>query len=201
MDKKKQILEKTKVLIFKMGVKSTTMDDISQEVGISKKTLYGYFPNKEVLVRETLRFYLTEVEQVVSEINKRNLNAIEKWFTILEDSILTYQFDEIKNTSIQIKKYYPEIFDEIQSEQWNITQENFRKIILEGILDGLFREDFDVSLFLKFYYAGASNLCESSLFENTSLSHKSLIIKYLKFCMRSIATAKGLEKIEEIVQS
>ncbi|MCB0509746.1 MAG: TetR/AcrR family transcriptional regulator, partial [Bacteroidetes bacterium] len=54
MSQKKQILSKAEELFFKLGVKSITMDDISRELGISKKTLYLYVDNKADLVNKTL---------------------------------------------------------------------------------------------------------------------------------------------------
>jgi len=201
MNKKKQILDKTEELLFKIGVKSTTMDDISHEIGISKKTLYDYFPTKEALVRETLQSYFTKIDQIINSINKKNVNAVEKFFTIIENTTSTVSFDEVENRLINIKKYYPEIFEEIQLKQLKIIQNNFRKIILQGILEGLFREDFDLNLFIKFYYIGAINMCGNTLFEGTNMSYKFLKIKYLEFYIRSISTAKGIEKIEEIIPS
>lgn len=201
MNKKKQILDKTEELLFKIGVKSTTMDDISHEIGISKKTLYDYFPTKEALVRETLQSYFTKIDQIISSINKKNVNAVEKFFTIIENTTSTVSFDEVESRLINIKKYYPEIFEEIQLKQLKIIQNNFRKIILQGILEGLFREDFDLNLFIKFYYIGAINMCGNTLFEGTNMSYKFLKIKYLEFYIRSISTAKGIEKIEEIIPS
>lgn len=201
MNKKKQILDKTEELLFKIGVKSTTMDDISHEIGISKKTLYDYFPTKEALVRETLQSYFTKIDQIISSINKKNVNAVEKFFTIIENTISNVSFDEVESRLINIKKYYPEIFEEIQLKQLKIIQNNFRKIILQGILEGLFREDFDLNLFIKFYYIGAINMCGNTLFEGPNMSYKFLKIKYLEFYIRSISTAKGIEKIEEIIPS
>ena len=52
--KKKHILEKTAELYLKYGIRSVTMEDVSREVGISKKTLYQYFKDKEDLVNQTI---------------------------------------------------------------------------------------------------------------------------------------------------
>ncbi|MBF4985337.1 helix-turn-helix transcriptional regulator, partial [Nonlabens mediterrranea] len=49
---KSEILEKSMEMFLDLGFKSVTMDDISSEMGMSKKTLYSYFKNKEELITE-----------------------------------------------------------------------------------------------------------------------------------------------------
>ena len=62
---KSKILTKSKELFLKLGFKSITMDDIAQQMSCSKKTIYKYFANKEILVEETIAHVQDEMQSQV----------------------------------------------------------------------------------------------------------------------------------------
>ncbi len=196
---KEKILEKSAKLFLSIGVKAITMDDVSNSLGMSKKTLYNHFPTKKILIKETLTFFFSQVDAIVEEISCRNLNAIEKWLITLEEVFSIIHIDDKGSGSLQIKKYYPVIFEEVQKQQWEIIRRSFQKNLSQGILEGLFREDFDMNLFIRFYYSGIMSIEENSVFEGLNLSHKDLKKKFIEFQIRSITTKKGIKELERIL--
>ncbi len=196
---KEKILEKSAELFLSIGVKAITMDDVSHSLGMSKKTLYNHFPTKKRLIKETLTFFFNRIDKIVEEISCRDLNAIEKWLTTLEEISSIIHIDDKGSGSLQIKKYYPGIFEEVQTQQWEIIRRSFQKNLSQGMLEGFFREDFDMNLFIRFYYAAIMCIEENSIFEGLSLSHKELKKKFIAFQIRSIATKKGVKELERIL--
>ena len=81
---KEKIIQKAGELFLKLGFKSITMDDIAAEMCISKKTIYKYFCNKEMLVGESTNYMHKEIHETIDSILKMNLNAIEENFKIRE---------------------------------------------------------------------------------------------------------------------
>ncbi|APD08142.1 hypothetical protein UJ101_02644 [Flavobacteriaceae bacterium UJ101] len=196
---KEKILEKSAELFLSIGVKAITMDDVSSSLGMSKKTLYNHFSTKKVLIKETLTFFFNRIDKIIEEINSRDLNAIEKWLVTLEEISSVVHIDDKGSCSLQIKKYYPNIFEEVQAQQWEIIRRNFHKNLSQGMLEGLFREDFDMDLFIRFYYSGILNIEEHSIFEGINLSYKELKKKFIEFQIRSIATEEGIKELERIL--
>lgn len=62
-----EIITKAENLFLKLGIRSVSMDDLCREMGISKKTLYQYFENKDALVKQVIE---THVEREQAEINQ-----------------------------------------------------------------------------------------------------------------------------------
>ena len=79
---KEKIIAKASDLFLKLGFKSVTMDDIAGEMCISKKTIYKYFCNKELLIEESTALVHKEVHQIIDNIVVKNHNAIEENFEI-----------------------------------------------------------------------------------------------------------------------
>ena len=79
---KEKIMAKASELFLKLGFKSITMDDIAGEMCISKKTIYKYFCNKEVLIEESTEVMHKEVHQSINAIEQQNYNVIQENFEI-----------------------------------------------------------------------------------------------------------------------
>ena len=77
---KEQIISKSKDMFLKLGFKSVTMDDIASEMGISKKTIYKYFSNKDDLIENTIELAHKEVQEIIAIIDEQGFNAIEDNF-------------------------------------------------------------------------------------------------------------------------
>jgi AcrR family transcriptional regulator len=66
-----KIIEKSGSMFLELGFKSVTMDDIANEMGISKKTIYKYFNNKDHLVDETTMFVQQTIDNVINDIMQK----------------------------------------------------------------------------------------------------------------------------------
>ena len=77
---REKIVIKAKEMFLKLGFKSITMDDIAFEMGISKKTIYKYFSNKELLIEESTQMVHEEVRETIESTVAKNHNAIEENF-------------------------------------------------------------------------------------------------------------------------
>ena len=106
---KDKIIHKATELFFKLGFKSVTMDDIANEMCISKKTIYKFFANKELLIAEGTNLLHNKIHNGIEEIVVMNLNAIEENFVIRK---MFAEMFKIAETSplFQLKKHYPEIY-------------------------------------------------------------------------------------------
>jgi AcrR family transcriptional regulator len=79
---KEKIIKKATEMFLKLGFKSVTMDDIACEMCISKKTIYKYFSNKEVLIEEGTEIIHQKIHNTIDEIVEKNFNAIVENFEI-----------------------------------------------------------------------------------------------------------------------
>jgi len=87
---KYKIIEKATEMFLKLGFKSVTMDDIANEMCISKKTIYKYFENKEILISEGTKAVHEKIHDTINTIVSKNFNAIRENFCLILLTILLF---------------------------------------------------------------------------------------------------------------
>ncbi len=190
---KDKIINKAKEMFLRLGFKSITMDDIACEMCISKKTIYKYFSNKDVLIEESVELVHKEVHETIDKIVSQNFNAIEENFEIKR--MFREMFKAAESSPIyQLKKHYPEIYDKVLTQQISICEDCFRQNIIKGINEGLYRENLDIDNYVKFYYTLIFNINENTMLENDA--HE-LEVKALEYHIRAMATLAGIIELEK----
>jgi AcrR family transcriptional regulator len=190
---KEKIISKAKDMFLKLGFKSITMDDIACEMCISKKTIYKYFANKELLIEESVQIIHAEVNQIINEIIAKNFNAIEENFEIRR------MFDEMfKSTDTspiyQLKKHYPEVYQKVLKYQVEMCQTCFRENIEKGITQDLYRKEINIDAYVKFYYSLIFTINENTRSEREAFA---LEMEALEYHTRAMATEKGIVELEK----
>ena len=82
METNEKILQISLQMFFRYGIKHVTMDDIAKELGMSKKTIYQYFENKNVLVEETVMYLFQTISCGIENIREQEKNPIEEIYEI-----------------------------------------------------------------------------------------------------------------------
>ncbi|MEY4084870.1 MAG: hypothetical protein RL074_657 [Bacteroidota bacterium] len=190
---KDKIISKASNLFLKLGFKSVTMDDIANEMCISKKTIYKYFCNKEILIEETTETGLKQINQTIAKIVANNHNAIEENFEIIK--MFKEMFNSIETSpSYQLKKHYPEIYQKLISQSKTECHSMFEQNIEKGIQEGLYRNELNIQSHVYFYYALISSINENIVSEKES---KKLELEALEYHIRAMATPKGIIELEK----
>ena len=190
---KDKIINKAKEMFLRLGFKSITMDDIACEMCISKKTIYKYFSNKDVLIEQSVELVHKEVHETINQIVSKNFNAIEENFEIkrmFKEMFRSAEFSPI----YQLNKHYPEVYAKALSTQIEVCETCFRDNILKGINEGLYRENLDVDNYVKFYYTLIFNINENTMLEKDA--HE-LEVKALEYHIRAMATLAGIIELEK----
>ena len=190
---KDKIINKAKEMFLRLGFKSITMDDIACEMCISKKTIYKYFSNKDILIEESIQAVHKEIRATLNKIAEENFNAIEENFEVKR--MIREMFKSAESSPIyQLKKHYPEIYDKVLSMQVSVCEDCFRQNITKGIREGLYRENLDIDNYVKFYYTLIFNINENTMLEKDA--HE-LEVKALEYHIRAMATLAGIIELEK----
>ncbi|MFY8097039.1 MAG: TetR/AcrR family transcriptional regulator [Flavobacterium sp.] len=190
---KNKIIAKATDMFLKLGFKSVTMDDIASEMCMSKKTIYKYFSNKEVLIEEGTEMIKQKIHSLMDEVISKNFNAIKENFEIRK--MFKEMFQAVDHSpAFQLKKHYPEIYEKMMQDEIKECESVFTQNVQKGIAEGLYRADTDVEIAVRFYYT-----LIFSINENTSLEKEAslLELKALEYHTRAIATAKGILELED----
>jgi AcrR family transcriptional regulator len=193
---REKIINRAKEMFLKLGFKSITMDDIACDMCISKKTIYKYFSNKELLIEESTQLVHQEVRETIDTIVAKNFNAIEENFQIRRMFIVMFKYSETSPV-YQLKRHYPEVYQKVVGYQIEICEGCFRDNILKGISEGLYRENIDVENYVKFYYTLIFSISENTALEKeaNNLEHKAL-----EYHIRAMATLAGIIELEKQLQ-
>jgi hypothetical protein len=190
---KEKIISKASDMFLKLGFKSITMDDIAGEMCISKKTIYKYFCNKEILIEETTETIHKEIHQIIDNIIIKNHNAIQENFEIRK--MFKEMFKSSDNSPIyQLRKHYPEIYDKVMEREISECNSLFQQNIEKGIAQGLYRENINIQSYTKFYYSLVFSIKESTSSEQES---QKIELEILEYHTRAMATPEGLIELEK----
>lgn len=195
---KDQILDKATDMFLTLGFKSVTMDDIASEMGISKKTIYQHFSNKDSLVKATTSNLFEKISCGIDEIILAGKNPIEELFTI-KDFVVQNLKDENTSPIYQLQKYYPRIHKSLMIKQFEKMGSCVVENLEKGISLGLFRKDIDKKLISRFYFAGMTSIKDVEIFNPKEFSPREVQLKYLEYHLRGICTPKGIDVLTNII--
>ncbi len=195
---KEKITIKAAEMFLSLGFKSVTMDDISNEMGISKKTIYTHFKNKTELVKESVLRVFEGISCGIDSIQLEKKDPIEELYEIKKFVMLQLK-NEKSSPQYQLQKYYPEIYTMIKSKKYEnmaeCTVENLRR----GVEKGVYRKNIDVDFISNLYFSGIDSINDESLFPVSRFSKIKLMEDYLEYHLRGIVTPKGLQTLNKFI--
>lgn len=190
---KEKIIKKATDMFLKLGFKSVTMDDIACEMCISKKTIYKYFHNKEVLIEEATEIAHQNIHKIIDEIVSKNYNAIEENFEIRK--MFKEMFQSLDNSpAFQLKKHYPEVYSKIMENEINDCNTMFTQNIIKGKEQGLYRDDLDIETYVRFYYTLIFSINETI---PSGSEAQTLERHALEYHTRAMATPNGIIELQK----
>lgn len=195
---KDKIIQKAVDSFLNIGFKSVTMDDIANDLGISKKTIYTYFKNKRELVEASVMQVFYSISLGIDHICTLESNAIEELFNV-KDFIVQHLKGEKNSPQYQLKKYYPKLFVKLQKLQYEVMIECITKNLERGMEDGLYRQGIDLVFTTKIYFSCMNSIKDAEFFPEGIQNMQKLMESYLDYHIRAISTKKGLKKLETIL--
>ncbi len=178
-------------MFLRYGIKSVSMDDISRDLGISKKTLYSLIPNKKQLVANVLRNFMAEEQRLVEVIHSEAQDPIHELILIAKHVISMLK--KIAPTTIyDLRKYYREEWYSLERERDQMIFSDIKRNLETGIAAGVYREDLDVDLLTTLYLRMATYITDEKIIDQSPQYKVQLYIEFIKYHIRGIATDHGL---------
>jgi AcrR family transcriptional regulator len=192
---KQRIIEEASELFEQMGVRSTTMDDIARHLGISKRTIYENFKDKEALLIECIDAFHTKTGEKMEKLFSEADNvvyAIMSWLQFGAEPASQRQFSIMAD----IRKYYPQVFKEHLTRINASKCQNIEFMLQRGINEGVFRNELNPEI-VAYIFSRQENSAafNDSVLEKYSFADifENMVLTFL----RGICTLKGIEIIEK----
>lgn len=191
-----RILAQAADLFINSGIKAITMDDISREVGVSKRTIYENFKDKDELLRACLK-YMDDIHALeTDEIVAGSKNTIDMVFGFLKHGIKAINtINPLFFTDL--KKYHYRIWKETYMINYEKHLTRTYTILKKGINEGLFRKNIDIEIVAKLLHEQLTIMSDEHIFPSLQYSRTAVFENIIINFVRGIATRKGLGIIEE----
>ncbi|HTP59650.1 MAG TPA: TetR/AcrR family transcriptional regulator [Spirochaetia bacterium] len=142
-ERRRTIMEGSRALFFERGVSALTMDQIASLQGISKKTLYRFFPNKDSLVAAVVEDRITFIAAEAARIGSDSRRSyLERLRDIL--GLVGMQLSQISETMIKDIWYSrPDLWNRIDKFRQEHVFGIITRMLAEGRREGFIRDDID----------------------------------------------------------
>lgn len=149
IDHKERIKHAAHDLVMKYSIRSVSMDDIAASVGMSKKTLYHYYQDKDELVKAVVEGVIAENQCTCDGHVKAAKNAVHEVFLAMEMMIEMFQ---TMNPAIifEMQKYHPEAYQRFHQHKTKFLLDHMEANIERGIREELYRPDVNPQILAKF---------------------------------------------------
>lgn len=194
-DTRNKILADAIQLFMRYGVKSVTMDDVAKELGISKKTLYQYFQDKDDLVQKAFEQHLENDFKKSQEVIRQNSNPIEQLLGLCKLRCL--QMSKVPTATLyDLKKYHPDSWTKYSHFKSSKILPEIRANLELGIEKGYYRADVNVDLICNLYLhlIDFISMNETEKFAGSNMGE--IIHQIMDYHLHAITSTKGRKYLE-----
>jgi AcrR family transcriptional regulator len=189
MEAQEKILKTSLALFFKYGIKHVTMDDIAKELGMSKKTIYQFYKEKDDLVNQLCESELKEHEAKFNDLNETAKDPIHEIMMLSQ-----HMREIIQNINplffLDLQKFYPTAALRFQQ----FKQECHRNILINvkrGVHSGVYRSDLDPDFVANYRLVQLDSLIFGNNFQQEKISFSKIHELVLDMFVYGICTIKG----------
>jgi AcrR family transcriptional regulator len=186
-----RIVDAARIHFFSHGFRSVTMDDLAEELGISKKTLYAHFPGKLDLLEAVLADKFASVEAMLKELTRTDTHNFPATLRALLAGTHR-ELDEIKPPFVRdMRQKAPEVFKIVERRRAALIQRYFGKFFVEGQRAGMVRKDVPAKLMIEILLATVQSIMNPPKMEELGMMPKERFAGILKIILEGALTSKG----------
>lgn len=200
MDNRNKVIQKAGELFLTMGIRNITMDYLAIELGMSKRTLYEFFGQKDTLVIEALHEIFRQENEELRRIIVDSDNVVEALFKIIRrkkelHTSLPRVFVE------DAAKYMPKMRECVFNDKDSLRLNSLSFLMLErGVKEGVFRKELDIMIVDQFILDMIQLIHSHSRIAVNNLSSDELLNNILMPYLRGLSTPKGLALINNFFE-
>ncbi len=189
---KERILKSATKLFYRYGIRSVTMDDIAKELGISKKTIYQHYNDKDQIVNDVIDFDIHCAHSDTNTLKTVSENPVDemlKGVTMIRES-----FALVKHVLINdLKKYYPAAWEKMKKHKNQFFILEIERNLREGREQGLYRSDIDVEILARLRLQEIELGLDEDVFPADRFQIINIQMQFLHHFLRGILSEKGFK--------
>lgn len=199
VEKEKQLVEGATSIFMRFGVKSVNMDDIARQLGVSKKTLYQFFNDKEDLLGRVVERHCSNEDTSISAIHSKKLPAIEEMFEMMYwvISILSKIHPSVQ---YDLEKYHPGLALKMKASRGRVVHASMLSNLKKGVKEGTYRKDINAEIITRIYLSRIDAFLDPEIFPFDQYKAVDVYKEIFQYHIHGIASAKGIEQLEHIMK-
>lgn len=197
MEIKERIIVKATELFMKEGVRRVTMDHLAGALGMSKRTIYENYKNKDEILKECIETNIDYQKQAFLQMASNSETAVHLFFSLLKSGI-----ENMKSHNPQfvndVRIYYPLIWESTIHKNKSYNIEQTTNLLERGTNEGVFRDNIDIQIVAKLIIEFFTLLPNGDIFPPIEFPPSVIYEQTMIMMIRGIASSKGLKLIDEL---
>jgi AcrR family transcriptional regulator len=168
------LMDRILEVFFKEGISTQTMEGMSEKIGVSKRTLYKYFPNKDQLIKAAIMYRLEAVEAEMIALQASGKPYIERlltFFAIVDRAIKPMAPRLMRDVLDKAPWIWP-IVDQFRHDR---LLTHLQDLLVEGQEQGFFRKDVDIGLILPIFIAIIEQIGNPYFFNSLQVAPRNIV--------------------------
>lgn len=193
-----KIIETARTMMYQHGIKRITMDDIARHAGISKKTIYETFDDKNELVMALLHDELSKNQQQITSFASNSKNAIEEIVATM--NYMAQEFAVINPVMFyDLIKYHHLAWNSFNNFMEECVNNMIEQNLKRGIIEGLYRSDLKIKILSRLRLLQIEMIINGKSFPVHKYNFVDVHIELMKHFLSGIATLKGHKLINKLL--
>jgi len=199
LDNKEKLLKGAEELFLKYGLRSVSMDDIARHLGISKKTIYQHFADKDEVVESVAKNHMDMQRKEFDTIAKESKNAIEEMVKI--SFCLKENMKNINPSLLfDMQKYHQRAWNEWLTFKHDFIRANIIRSLNKGIDEGYFREDLQTDIIVTMRLEQVQMAFDNTIFPRDKYSMPEIQTQLFDHFIHGLFTDKGKKLYQKYKQ-
>jgi TetR/AcrR family transcriptional regulator, cholesterol catabolism regulator len=168
---KERIINLAEDKFLQHGFNKVTLDELSGNLGISKKTMYKFFPSKEILVRTMMRMIMKRMEKSVSDIVDSDKPVIEKFAALM--LVVGNLAGKISRAfQMDVQRFTPTLWKEVDKFRNEMILTRVARLMSEAKAEGKFRTDVNEMVVIMMFVNSVQAIVNPEVLSQNSFSPK-----------------------------
>lgn len=174
------------------GIKSITMDDLASKLGVSKKTIYKFFKDKNDLVMQIIQRETQEDVLICKACSINSENAIDELIKVNQHVLESHLMDIHPSVFYDMQKYHPEAWALMENHKGTFIRKEIEANVKRGIAEKIYRDNVSPEIVSLMYVASVD-----SVMNQDTLPFAKVYIEVSRFFLRGLVNSIGLEYLQK----
>lgn len=202
MTAEEKILKGAEELFFKYGIRSVTMDDIAKHLGMSKKTIYQYYKEKDEIIHKLMQAHIKKDECTFAECANKAHNIVEEVFNMMKN--IHDIFSKVNpQLFYELQKYYPQTWKLLRDFKDEFILRMVERSLEKGIKEGHVRPDVNVKILSRLRMEQVELAMDPAAFPPDKFKILDVQLTIVEHFLYGICTLKGhklINKYKEVTE-